>query len=562
MLETLVTDILVVGSGAGGLCAAITARELGADVIVIEKSDKVGGTSATSGGGIWVPNSHLITEQGETDDPEMAVEYLMACIGERASREHLETYVARAPEMMRFVEDHADIRFIAGEYADYYPDLPGARKRLRSLDPVPFDAGLLGEDFATVRAPHPQTVIFGFTLTMGEAATMTAKLPGWRWVFPRLFASYYLDLPFRLKTKRHRRLTLGNALIGRSLYALKERGVKPMLNTALEELEKEDGAARFALVTTPEGKRRIIARRGIVLAAGGFEHNDTMREQYLTGRSHSEWSGTPGHNTGDAITAAKDIGATLGNMDAAWYAPSVRMPGDAQAIILFTGRASPGVYIVDSTGHRFLNEAINYDETGRNLSQHDDQGWIIFDSRARKNYQIGPLLPGSVSPDRKWCDAIKQVVYKADSLAELAAMTGIDAQGLEETQNRMRRYAQSGVDEDFGKGGNDYERLYGDATVTPNPCLAPIDTPPFYAFKVFPGDIGTKGGVTINTHGQAIDDNGDPIAGLYAVGNSSASIMGQTYPGAGVTIGPAMTFGYLAVRHALGQLDTELQTVT
>ena len=254
----------------------------------------------------------------------------------------------------------------------------------------------------------------------------------------------------------------------------------------------------------------------------------------------------------DAHNAAEAIGANLTLMNGAWWGPSVRVPGADRASVLFAERALPGVYIVNEKGERFLNEGASYDEVGRQLQEFPLTSWIVFDRRAREKYAIGPLYPASIFPDSKWHDALKSVIHKADSLNELAAAIDVDAKGLQKTAERVTSFAETGVDEDFGKGGNAYDRHYGDQTVKPNPCLGPLAKAPFYAFSIKPGDIGTKGGVDVDVNGQALDIKGKAVSGLYAIGNTSSSVMGHTYPGAGSTIGPAMTFGYTAAKHAMG----------
>ena len=296
----------------------------------------------------------------------------------------------------------------------------------------------------------------------------------------------------------------------------------------------------------------ITTKRGVILAAGGFEHNSDMRNANLPGPTDTNWSATPGQNTGDAHIAAQAVGANLTLMDAAWWGPSVRLPRDDRSRILFAERALPGIYIVNENGRRYLNEAASYDEVGRQLQAHPKTSWVIFDRRAREKYGIGPLYPTAVHPDSKWNSSIKAIVKKSDTIEGLASLMGVDETGLKDTVKKVAKYSETGVDEDFGSGSTSYDKYYGDPSVTPNPCLAPLLKAPFYAFPVYPGDIGTKGGVDVDINAQALNKNGRPILGLYATGNTASSVMGYTYPGAGSTIGPAMTFGYVAAKHAMG----------
>ena len=548
-------DVLVVGSGAGGLTSAITASNLGAKVLVVEKSDQYGGTSATSGGGIWIPCNHLMAEHGETDSEEEAMKYMDACVGDEVSDERKRAYVREAPKMLKYLEDNSDVKYTATPYADYFPDRPGGKDGFRTLDPLPISANVLGKEFFNLRPPHPQTSFGGFTLTIAEAKTVLTRAPGWKKVMFGLMASYWLDIPMRMKTKRHRRLSLGNALMARCLKSVFDRNIPVWREAPMKELIAEDGAVKGAIVERSGKPVRILANRGVVLAAGGFEHNSEMRNEHLPNPTDVEWSAGNGNNTGDSIIAAKKAGAGTSLMDAAWWGPAVRLPGMDRSQVMFAERALPGVYIVNKDGERFLNEAASYDEVGRQLYDAPVPAYVVFDVTARNKYAIGPVYPAAAKPDAAWSDALKQVVKKADTLEDLAAQLGIDADGLKKTAERVNGFAETGVDEDFNKGGNTYDRYYGDPTVEPNPCLGPLAKGPFYAFPVYPGDIGTKGGVNTDIHARALDENDRPIPGLYATGNNASSVMGRTYPGAGSTLGPAMTFGYVAARHAMGAND-------
>lgn len=551
-MDSIDVDVLVVGSGAGALTAAITAHDKGGDVLVVEKSDMYGGTSATSGGGIWIPCNHLMKEHGQTDTSDAALTYLKACVGDDVSEKRLAAYVEKAPEMLKYMEDKSDVKFVSTPYADYLSDLPGSKDGWRTLDPVPMSATKLGKEFLNMRPPHPQTIFGGFTITVNEAKTIITRSKGWKWIMAKLMISYRLDIPMRMKSKRHRRLCLGNALVGRCLTSIFSRGIPIWRSSPMTSLVTKNGAVTGAIISK-DGKDMLInTRRGVIMAAGGFEHNAEMRSKHLPGPTDTDWSATPGHNTGDAHKAAEEAGAALTLMDAAWWGPSVRLPGRDRSRILFAERALPGIYIVNEKGERFLNEAGSYDEVGRSLQAYPLTSWVIFDRHAREKYGIGPLYPTAVHPDSKWNDAIKAVVKKADTIAELAALMNVDSAGLQATVDKVAKYSQTGVDEDFGSGGNAYDRYYGDPSITPNPCLAPLAKAPFYAFPVRPGDIGTKGGIDVDVNAQALDSKGNPIAGLYATGNTASSVMGHSYPGAGSTLGPAMTFGYVAAKHIMG----------
>jgi 3-oxosteroid 1-dehydrogenase len=554
-------DVVVVGSGGGGMTAAIAAHDLGQSVVLIEKSDLYGGTTAISGGGVWIPCNHQIGALGGSDDYDEALIYLKAATQGMVSEARLRAYLDHAPRMVRYLEDKARVRFRAMPgYSDYYPEMRGAKSGYRTMDSVPFNAAQLGEEFAHLRPPTPGTLIMGrVQMTAGEAHTLLTKERGWILLFMRKLARYWLDLPWRFRTKRDRRLTLGSALMGSLRRSMMDRNIPLWLETPLESLIS-DGRRITGVTAVRNGKIiHIGANRGVILAAGGFEHNQEMREQYLPKPTKAEWTITPPANTGDAIRAGAKIGAKLDLMDWAWWAPTVVVAGREKRRALFVERALPGCVMVNRLGQRFVDEAAPYQDivtamfedqkkTGANFP-----AWLIFDADFRRKYPVGPLLPGMVRPDsslpKHWAD---NVFYKADSLEALAGRIGIDGKGLAESCKRMGEYAVSGKDAQFGKGSNTFDRYYGDRNVKPNPCLAPVAKPPFYAMRIDGGDIGTKGGLLTDEYARVLREDGHPIPGLYAAGNTSAAVMGPSYPGAGSTIGPAMTFGYVAAHHLAG----------
>lgn len=554
-------DVIVVGSGAGGMLAAICAHDFGQSVVVIEKGDVYGGTTAISGGAVWVPCNHQIVELGGVDSYDQALTYLKAATRGMVSEARLRAYLDSAPQMVRYLESKTRMRYRAmPNYSDYYPDLAGSKGGYRTMDPVPFDAAKLGDEFDRLRAPSPGTLIAGRVgMTAGEAHTILAKERGWMMLIARRFARYWLDVRWRRRTRRDRRLTLGNALVGALRASMLDRKIPLWLSTPLESVIA-DARHVTGVVANQNGKQiRIGANRGVVLAAGGFEHNQAMRENYLPQPTNAEWTTTPPTNTGDAIRAGQQVGAQLALMEMAWWAPTVFVPGREKRRALFVERALPGCVMVNKLGRRFVDEAAPYSDivtamyadnaaSGANLP-----AWLIFDATFRRNYPCGPLLPGMVQKDsslpKEWAD---NVYFKADSLDALAVRIGVDASGLMDTIRKMNSYAANGVDSDFGKGDNSFDRYYGDTNVKPNPCLAPIVKAPFYALRIDAGDIGTKGGLLTDEFARVLREDGQPIAGLYACGNTSSAVMGPSYPGAGSTIGPAMTFGFVAAHHLAG----------
>jgi 3-oxosteroid 1-dehydrogenase len=548
-------DVLVIGSGAGAMTAACRAADGGSDVLIVEKASCYGGTSASSGGGLWIPNNHLMHAAGIEDSEQEAVDYLSALAGDDVDPRVVRAYVRQAPEMLRYLECDTRAAFEAMVYyADYYQELEGAKPGGRSIDPLPYHARELGDAFSTLGRSHIQTTVMGLMgYTNQEGAILLSKAPGWAGVVAKLVLEYISDIAGRLKSRRSRRLVMGNALIGRLRHSLDDRGVPLWLSSPVHELLAEDGCVIGAVVDTPQGTRRLRARRGIIIGAGGFEHNQAMREKYLPGPTRTGWSAASPTNTGDLILAAEKIGAALHLMDEAWWGPTIAMDSEDRARMLFTERSMPGCIMVNAAGKRFVNESVAYTTAVQamyNSSGDNLPAYAIFDSRYRREYPFGPLLPGGMKLDWLQPARVKNEFLKQGATIESIAMElGIDPRGLQETVEQFNHFSVTGVDEDFHRGENSYDLLYGDVRLEPNPCLAPLNEAPFYGVEIYPGDIGTKGGLLTNEYAQVLDREGSPIPGLYAIGNSSASSMGRYYPGAGATLGPAMTFGYIAAQH-------------
>lgn len=568
-MKTFGTDILVVGSGGGALTAAVTVARHGARVLVIEKSPLFGGTSATSGGAIWVPNNHLMKQAGRHDSAEDAYAYLKALVGDDVPDAKLRAYIDNAPRMLLDMEQHTEVCYRPIDYADYHTDLPGAKTGFRTLEPMPLQASRLGEEnYAKLRPIHPVAQMMGMiNWTMLESKPLMTRKPGWEKVMAGTILRYFLDLPRRIRRRKDGRLTLGNALLSRLKITADRLGVDIWLNTALQSLERDgEGPVKSALVQHEGELVRVTARLGIILGAGGFERNAEMRRTHLKLASPGEDSGSNPFNTGDAIRAGMEVGAATDLMDAAWWAPAYRFDGDDRSYPMFMERALPGSIIVNGLGRRYMNEAASYHSNGSRMVKLAVEGeptipsWYIFDAAFRARYPLGPILPFGPAGDRLLPEKIRNVLKRADSIGELAGLIGVDPDVLTRTVTTFNTYARSGVDLDFHRGESVYDKYYGDEAYGPNTCLGAIAKAPFYAIPIHPGDIGTKGGLVTDTNGQVLDQDGRPIVGLYAIGNSSASVMGRTYPGAGATIGPAMTFGWLAARHAVGVNDRDGST--
>lgn len=554
---TATYDVIVAGSGGGALTTALRAHDLGLSVLVVEKSDQYGGTTALSGGGIWIPLNDQIDGLGGSDSYEEAMTYLRATVAEDFDEARIRAYLDKGPEMVRYLAERAGTQFLAvARYPDYYPHLPGGKPGFRTMEPAAFDASRLGEEFEQLRAPSPATLVFDrLTLTQVEAQAVFCKEPGWIGIMIKRLLTYGVDLRWRQRTKRDRRLTLGNALIASLRAAMLERGIPLWLNTSLESLVTLDGRISGVNVKHQGQALTLQARHGVVLATGGFESNQAMREQYLPQPTRADWSAVPPINFGEGIQAGQAAGGSLDLMSHVWGAPTVYWPGQPMQRPLFIERSSPGCLIVNAAGKRFVNETAPYPDIiyamyAEQQRSGDLSAWLVFDADFRRKYPCGVLLPGSVQPDAKipagWLD---QVIYRADTLEALAAKTGIDGQGLAITARQMTAYARAGVDAEFGKGDSIIDRYYGDPKVKPNPCLGPVEKGPFYAIRLDPGEIGTKGGLRTDINAQVLREDNTVVEGLYATGNTSAAVMGKTYPGPGSTIGPAMVFGYIAANH-------------
>ncbi|MCB1616862.1 MAG: FAD-binding protein [Pseudomonadales bacterium] len=554
-------DVIVVGSGGGAMVAAIRAKDLGANTLMVEKTDKYGGNTAMSGGVIWIPNTHLMKEKGLNDSDEKGFAYLKHLIGDAVPDERIQAYVDKGKEMVKWLHDKTALRFESLDiYPDYYPGAPGYMEGGRSHDPKAFNAAQLGDEFENLRGQHPQTLIFNiFTMETMEFRTVFKKEKGWTLLFSRVFFQWLFDLGYRLKgKKRSRRLTLGNSVSGSLRKSMMDRDIPLWLNCGMKELIRE-GDRVVGVIAEKDGKEiRIQAKKGVILGAGGFEKNQQMREQYLPNPTHTSWTaGSPG-NTGDAHRVGMALGADVKFMDDAWWGPTVVVPGEEQARMMIVEKSLPGCVFVDSKSKRYTDEAAPYITVVHDMYKREKEGtecvpsWMIFGADYRHKYPCGPVFPGEMMKDKQVPKELwDSYIYKAETLDELSKKIGIDSNNLKTTIANMNEYAKTGKDLEYDKGGNEYDRFYGDdQTGYPNPCLMPI-TAPYYAVKVHAGELGTKGGLVADEKARVLDKDGKLIEGLYAIGNTSAAMMGPTYAGAGSTIGPSMTFGYIAAEDVM-----------
>ena len=551
-------DVLVVGTGAGGMTAALKAHDEGGDVLLIEKTDQYGGSSAMSSCLLWIPNNHLMPTIGIEDNPEDAMDYLKGTTKGEVSEARLRAFRDTGPEMLRYLTDKTRVEVVGlPEYPDYYPAVKGSKPGGRSVEPNHFDAKLLGEDFLNMRSQNLQMQVIGrLGMTAVEARMVLTGQPGGMLLFAKLILKYVMDIPWRFRSRRDRNPSGGNALIGMLRISLRDREVPIWLETPARDIIIEDGRVVGLEVEKDGQSFRIKAKRGVIFAAGGFEGNQIMRDKYLPNPTRAEWTCGNSANTGDVIEMGIKAGAAVGLMDDAWWGPTSVVPGEEQARMLVIEKSLPGSILVSQKGNRFVNEAAPYIDIVNSMYRtHSPQescvpAFFIFDAQYRKKYMCGPVLQST--PDFLIQKLFRQgYMKKADTLEELAQQLGVDAEGLKSSVAKNNEYAETGVDLDFHRGENIYDRYYGDEKVSPNPCLGPIGKAPYYAIEAFAGELGTKGGLMVDELARVVTSSGEVIPGLYAIGNCSSALTGRSYPGAGATIGPATTFGYIAAIDAM-----------
>jgi succinate dehydrogenase/fumarate reductase flavoprotein subunit len=554
-------DLVVLGAGVGGLTSALVGSLEGLSTLLVEKTDRVGGTSARSSGTVWIPDNPYQRGLGVSGDGDAAREYLDALVGDRADRRLREAFLSAGPAMLRYLQERADIHFRPYLSApDYRQDLAGAALGGRPLEPLPFDGRTLGERFDRVGWPLRELMLFGgMMVTRGEAARLLrigqsfdALVLGFT-----LVSRYALD---RVRYRRGTRLVLGNALVARLYKALLDRGVPVWLNGTTPQLVREGLRIAGLIVETEGRRRRVRARCGVILAGGGFPASPAWRERYLP-RPVAQYTSAYEGCVGETLSLAQAAGAALGapGLDnALWFPSSIAIRADGTTAVyphIVLDRAKPGLVTVNASGRRFVDEAVSYHEFTRAMYRSHARvpsipAWLICDRRFLWKYGLGLVRPLTL---RVKPFIARGYLHAANTLDALAARIGVEPAGLRETVRMNNVSARTGEDIEFKKGGNPFDRNNGDPEHAPNPCLGPIEVPPFYAVAVLPTPLGTSLGVLTNASGQALDERGSPIEGLYACGNDMNSPFGGEYPGAGAQLGLAMTFGYVAAQHAAQQ---------
>lgn len=541
------TDVLIVGSGAAALTTALTVAERGLKPLVLESTALLGGNSAISGGGLWIPNNHVMKRAGQDDSYEEARAYLDACVGDvgpASSPRRREAFLKQGPEMVRWLERLGFEWVFAKGYSDYYPERPGGKPMGRGIEGKKYDIKRIGKwadklRFSVRAMPLYTSEVNKLAVSFRtlEGFLTAARVVGLEATFPRLVGKQLVGL--------------GNSLMGQLLELALARGVDFWLESPMIELVLEKQRVVGAVVKR-DGKSVLVgATHGVMIASGGFEKNAAMRKKYQAEPVNAEWtSGTEG-NLGHPIQLAKQAGAALALMDDAWWGPTMVNPKTGAPQFMLQERSLPFCFIVANDGRRFMNESESYVDAGHHQYERNRQvqaipAWQIMDSRHRAFYPFGMAMPGK----RGTRQLLELGMFEeADTLEALAAKIGVDPKGLTETAARFAEFAKTGKDLDFHRGDSAYDRVYSDPRVKPNPNLGAVERPPFYAVRVFPGDLGTKGGILTDEHARALREDGSVIDGLYAAGNCSASVMGRTYAGPGSTLGPATTFGFIGGTH-------------
>jgi 3-oxosteroid 1-dehydrogenase len=571
MSGTETFDVIVVGSGAAGAIAALRAKELGQSVLIVEKAHKFGGTSATSGGVLWIPNHQLTPSD---DSREKALQYLDSLIKSKVQRDRLEAFVDKGPELIRFMKT-VGIGVSSAYWPDYYANAPCARTD-RSIICGTFDGTELGDKFTLMREQYTRFKLLNrYAMDLPEFFAISTRGKGYILAFLKILWRFWTDFSTRSLTRRDRRFTSGAALMGQVYKQVFNRGIELRMETRMDELVLADGKVAGIKVDNFGRKYEIRARNGVVLCAGGFEWNQELRERFFPVPGLTRHSSTPEDaNRGEALLAAMKIGAATEHTEGCWWIPTMHMPmpktsnfEEIHQAAFDVGR--PHSVCVNRNGVRFVDEACSYDDFGGAMVRdHLATGanapcWLVFDATFRTKFTAGGFMPTALMPDRAIPpDYWDHYIFRADTIDALAQKIHLPVEVLKKTVANMNEYARTGVDPEFGRGGNAYDQMFGDPQVKPNPCLGPIAVPPYYAVPINIGDLGTKGGLKADAHARVVDGSGRPIPNLYAAGNNSGSPFGNLYPGAGGTIGPAMTFGFIAANHIAEQAGKKAQAET
>lgn len=553
-------DLLVAGAGPAGMTAALVAAIEGLDVLLCEKSEQVGGTGATSAGTLWIPGNSQSRAAGYDDSPERADRYLDALIGETTNRDLRTAFLASGPKAIDYLAAHTDVRFLpCGKHPDYRGNMPGAAISGRAIVAAPFDGRLLGPDFVRIRPPIPEFMVFG-GMMVGKA-DIPRLIGRFRSISnfiysAKLFVRYLVD---RLTHRRGTRLMMGNALIGRLFCSLRRRRVPILFGAQMTGLIGDARGVTGARMSVGGKEIAVTARRGVVLSTGGYAHNKRLRDAFMP-RPVPPHSMSCETNRGEGVELGQKLGAAIAPAQCTsglWTPVSiVPRPDGSKGLFphLVLDRAKPGLIAVNSGGYRFVNEAASYHDFVLAMFERHHlvpsiPSWLICDAAFLRKYGLGVIYPEHRHPE-KFVDS--GYVKSARTLDDLADNIGADSVQLRKTVERHNKFAETGVDLDFGKGETELNRFNGDPDHRPNPCIGRLAKPPFYALAVWPADIAVSTGLTTDADARVLGNDGKVIPGLYACGNDMASVMGGSYPGPGTTLGPAVVFAYRAVMRAKG----------
>jgi succinate dehydrogenase/fumarate reductase flavoprotein subunit len=550
-VQDTVVDLVVVGSGTG-MAAALAAKELGMSVLLVEKSSSVGGSTARSGGALWFPASPILAENRAGDRRAAAQDYLDSVVAGTAPRERSAAFLAHVGATVHLLRRATPMRlFWAKDYSDYHPQRPGGTAAGRTCECRPLNSAILGDHRSRLRG-----------------GVMEVKIP-----MPTTGADYrWLNLMSRVPRKGlptiakrlgqgvgglllGRRYVAGGQALAAGLFAGVLRANIPIwTDTALRGLSTENGRVTGVVVDHGGREVSVTARRGVVLAAGGFDHSMDMRWKFQSEALGEHMSLGADTNTGDAIRCAQDVGAAIDLMDQAWWFPAIAPLPGAAPLMMLAERSLPGSVIVDQNGARFVNEATDYMSFGQRMLEREraghpvEQMWIVFDQKYRNSYVFGAELFPRMAIPPAWYEA--GIAHRSDDLADLGAKMGVPVSQFSATMTRFNEASRTGHDADFHRGASAYDRYYGDPTIKPNPNLRALDKAPFYAVKMVLSDLGTCGGLRADDRARVLREDGTPIEGLYAIGNTAANAFGASYPGAGATIAQGLVFGYIAAQHA------------
>jgi hypothetical protein len=551
-------DLVVIGAGGAGMAAALFAAIDGKKVLLVERTGHVGGTTAWSAGTTWVPGTHHAAQVNPADTLADAARYLTNAIGERTPAELRQAFLDNGPEAIRHIETCSDVQFRPyPKHPDYISDLGGSTLSGRALEPLPFDGRLLGDLFKLVRPPIPEFTVLGGMMVdrtdINHLLALTKSFASFKHAL-RIIGRHASD---RLSHPRGTRLVMGNALVARLLYSLsKQANVTLALNTSVDQFGLGASGVESLELAQGSERRTVRVRGGVVLASGGFNRHPDLRQAMLPGADIGWCPAAPGH-TGEAHALAQGLGAVYGQgglSNAFWAPVSLRKRADGSTAAFphfVMDRAKPGMLTVNQAGERFVNESTSYHLFGMAMwSARSVPAFLVCDTDALRRYGLGMVRPGASAKDMAPFLADGYLTRGA-TLDELARKLGINAAGLQASVQKINSYAQTGVDPDFQRGVTAYQQNIGDATASgKNPNLGPLQTAPYYAVKLYPGDIGAATGFATDVHARVLDASGQPISGLYAVGNDMHSIMGGVYTAPGITIGPGLVFARIATRHA------------